>query len=244
MKKTTLWLTTIILAVLLLFDSACACEHYETIYFIEDLVLEGKKNPQVGIPGYTGDLCCPDCGEVCIPGTVIPALQPEAELPASDDRDTGNRPRPQPEPQVQPESPVQPETPVQPEQPSGSSGQAQSENPGIQQPSAISGPSETQNTSSGSLPQAAPDRSAPAQTLPSGTTSSSSGRTGKQQTPSSDGFQQQPAVNHPLPPEGKFSWKFPYRRKKLNPQPGIRAEAAGILVWPVPASPFQTLWGN
>ena len=36
----------------------------------------------------------------------------------------------------------------------------------------------------------------------------------------------------------RFSKDFPYRRVKMNPEPGIRAEAAGILIWPVPASPL------
>lgn len=37
---------------------------------------------------------------------------------------------------------------------------------------------------------------------------------------------------------------FPYRRVKMKPRPGIRAEAAGILLWPVNGTPFQSLYND
>ena len=42
----------------------------------------------------------------------------------------------------------------------------------------------------------------------------------------------------------RFSKQYPFRRVRMNPIPGIRAEAAGILVWPRPASPFQQMLGE
>ena len=38
-----------------------------------------------------------------------------------------------------------------------------------------------------------------------------------------------------------FSKKYPFRRVRMNPVPGIQAEAAGVLVWPRPASPLQQI---
>jgi hypothetical protein len=37
---------------------------------------------------------------------------------------------------------------------------------------------------------------------------------------------------------------FPYRRVKMKPRPGIRAEAAGILLWPAYGTPFQSLYND
>jgi len=37
---------------------------------------------------------------------------------------------------------------------------------------------------------------------------------------------------------------FPYRRIKMKPKQGIRAEAAGILLWPVYGTPFQSLYND
>ena len=38
-----------------------------------------------------------------------------------------------------------------------------------------------------------------------------------------------------------FSEKYPYRRVKMTPQKGIRAKAAGILIWPSVQTPFQQM---
>ena len=40
------------------------------------------------------------------------------------------------------------------------------------------------------------------------------------------------------------SENYPYRRVLMHPEPGIRAEAAGTLLWPLPSSPFQQLLNN
>ena len=41
-----------------------------------------------------------------------------------------------------------------------------------------------------------------------------------------------------------FSRQYPYRRVRMQPEEGIYAEAAGILIWPVPASPFRKLFDD
>ena len=37
---------------------------------------------------------------------------------------------------------------------------------------------------------------------------------------------------------------FPFRRVKMKPKPGLRAEAAGELLWPVYGTPFQNLYND
>ena len=38
-----------------------------------------------------------------------------------------------------------------------------------------------------------------------------------------------------------FSERYPFRRVKMNPEPGIRADAAGTPVWPKAVSPLQQM---
>ncbi len=44
--------------------------------------------------------------------------------------------------------------------------------------------------------------------------------------------------------ENQNTRTFPYRRVKMKPRPGIRAEAAGILLWPAFGTPFQSLYND
>ena len=37
---------------------------------------------------------------------------------------------------------------------------------------------------------------------------------------------------------------FPFRRIKMHPVPGLRAEAAGLLLWPVYGTPFQNIYND
>ena len=37
---------------------------------------------------------------------------------------------------------------------------------------------------------------------------------------------------------------FPFRRVKMKPKPGLRAEAAGELLWPVYGTPFQNIYND
>lgn len=44
------------------------------------------------------------------------------------------------------------------------------------------------------------------------------------------------------PPEREhFSENYPFRRVRMNPDPGIRAPAAGILIWPKETTPMQKM---
>ena len=106
MKKTILRVLAFLpAAVLLLTMAASACEHYPEEVSEAELIPSGYAEPGVGVPGYTGDLLCPVCGEVCIPGKTSPAKQPEAPHPASNDgeTETPSMPKPKPEPQPEPE---------------------------------------------------------------------------------------------------------------------------------------------
>ena len=47
--------------------------------------------------------------------------------------------------------------------------------------------------------------------------------------------------DNPGPVRQRFSTRYPWRRVRMTPQEGIKAPAAGILVWPAPASPFQQM---
>lgn len=231
MKKTILRILAFLpAAVLLLAAAASACEHYPEEVSESELIPSGYAEPGVGVPGYTGDLLCPVCGEVCIPGKTIPAKQPEAPHPASNDGETETLPKPQPKPEPQPEPEPQ-GSQDGPEAPSDSGGVTYAE-PGANDTPAASSPS--------AIPVA------PAVQAPAAPASSSGGNrypnySGRNNPPSGGKQQEEPKAELP---EGRFSYRFPYRRVRLRPAEGIRAEAAGDLIWPVPRSPFQTLWGD
>ena len=42
----------------------------------------------------------------------------------------------------------------------------------------------------------------------------------------------------------RFSVLYPYRRVKMDPRPGIQAEFAGELIWPIIGTPFLDLLGD
>ena len=52
-----------------------------------------------------------------------------------------------------------------------------------------------------------------------------------------------PSAGNPGQASGRkhFSEQFPFRRIRMNPEPGIRAEAAGSRIWPRAASPLQQM---
>jgi len=230
MRKRIILLAVLLPAVLLLQPQpATACEHYPDIYTVDELILQGYVEPQVGVPGYSGDFCCPDpdCGEVCIPGYELPAKQPEAPQPAEDD--DPEEPD-DPEKPGEPEKPEEPEGPQEPDEPDAQPASGQEE-PGT-------GPQEKEEPPK--QPQIAPDR-------PASKPSSSAAASTEKQTQSTQSKQtstvKEETTENPLP-EGRFSRKYPWRRVKFRRIRRARAEAAGELLWKAPSTPFQTWLGE
>ncbi len=55
------------------------CIHHNEDGVPYPLFPQGYIPPHIGVPGYTGDLCCTNCGAIVIRGSEIPALSPENE---------------------------------------------------------------------------------------------------------------------------------------------------------------------
>ena len=143
-------------------------------------------------------------------------------LPGKDDNDQpGEVPQSEvpvvpPEQPVQPETPAGPEMPVQPEQPVQPEAPAQQEEPVLP---AVQEPSGDPVAPAEELPAVpVPDEPETGNESPAGETGSA-------------GVFRRP----------RFSRDYPYRRIKMKPEENIRAEAAGTLIWPVAASPFQKM---
>lgn len=177
MSRRILFFLTAAVLILLPFCPAMACEHYDTGQVTgSQLVRRGYTAPQVGVPGYSGDLCCPTCGAVIFGGKELPALEPpggpgtQGDPPASDPETN------------KPSATVKPAA--------------------TKKPSATRKPSGTkQNGAKATDPPAAPERTV-------------------------------------------FSSAYPYRRVRMTPEAGIRAEFAGEPVRYGTLSPFQSLFGN
>ena len=129
MKKRVLCLLAAAVAALLILPSpARACDHTDEDGEPLKYVRSGYVAPQIGVPGFSGDLCCPKCGAVVIPGATLPALEKPAG--AAEGSEPKNQPEPSgKEPSVQPQEPAQPETPAQPEAPTQPETPAQPEAP-------------------------------------------------------------------------------------------------------------------
>ena len=250
MKKRALcFLTAAVLLLLLPCASpADGCDH---VTRPSEWILQGYVDPQPGVPGYSGDFCCPICGAVKKKGQPIAALDiedPEPDAPAEPDPpaepaapaepETPAEPEAPVEP-VQPENPEQPETPEQPTEPESPVQPTEPEQPVIPaqpetpvQPAEPESPPLPETPAEAELPPVVPEppaeESAPAAD-PASDPADSSG-TGN------------PPRKEPAPKERKrFSDLYPYRRVKMNPEPGLRAEAAGILLWPAAGSPLQQM---
>ena len=145
-------------------------------------------------------------------------------LPGKDDNDQPGEDPQSEVPVVLPEQPVQPETPAEPEQPVQPAQPVQPETPAepeapvlpaVQEPSDVPAAPEEELPA---VPVPEPDEPAPGDETSSGGT----GSAGSFRRP-------------------RFSKDYPYRRIKMKPEENIRAEAAGTLIWPVAASPFQKI---
>ena len=109
--------------------------------------------------------------------------------------------------------PEKPETPVQPKQPADAA---------PAQPGQSSGPAKPETPVSFPDPgNSKTEQPAARESKPAGTKTNKSG-------------------NRSVAPK-RFSADYPYRRVRMAPVPGIRAEAAGTLVRPKAVSPFQKM---
>ena len=236
MKRCFLYLAAVLLLLPLFSASALTpCAHYPGEVTDEELEEVNRIPPREGIDGSV-DLCCPICHQV-VDSTVLPALPVSAEHPVSSDEENppAQEPAAQPEPAAPPEPDVQPEPPAaaQPENPAQPAPQeapaSGTGSSGAAVPSG--GGSDSQNASA---PPGAADVTANEQPQSGGT--GGAGRTGR--TGSSGG-----GGNGSAEETGKGQ-TFPFRRVKMKPKPGIRAEAAGELLWPVHGTPFQVLFSE
>ena len=193
-----------------------------------------------------------------------PEARPEPETPAqpAEEAEPEKPETPaQPEPPAQPETPAQtgeqaeeekPVTPAQPEaqaEPAAApeeavvpanpgKADAEAEKPAEPETPAVIAAGEESRAET--VPEAEPEplpepvpetvsESTPSVVIPTGAEGSSASPGGDQQTATTPGARE------------RFSKRYPWRRVRMTPQPGIQAPAAGVLVWPVPASPFQQL---
>ena len=166
-KRVFCFLTAAVMLLLLLPAPALACDHTDEDGEPLKYVKKGYVAPQIGKPGYSGDLCCPKCGAVVIPGAALPAL----EEPAGPSGGSDPMEKPKPQATAKPKATKKP-APKNPSKPAGSTAVPESVTAGRE----------------------------------------------------------------------RFSPDYPYRRVRMQPSEGIRAEAAGILVWPAAASPFQRMF--
>ena len=212
MKRRILCFLTAALLAAVLPVSGSACEHYNVTVWTRDLVTKGYVDPQIGVSGYSGDLCCPVCGEVIIPGKQLPPREDPAGVSGGSGKPAEPGNTEQHETPAKPEEPVLPEKPVQPT--------VQTRKPA--QPENREKPEKTVKPKDTAQPKttARPDKNGKSAGRPSGGNKQVSGAEKRE----------------------RFSTQFPYRRVKMQPEAGIRAEGAGVLLWPVAVSPFQSLF--
>ena len=222
MKKRALcFLTAAVLLLLLPCASpADGCDH---VTKPSEWILQGYVDPQPGIPGYSGDFCCPVCGAVKQRGQQIAPqeiVEPEPDAPASEPDPPADIPSGQEEePPAEPDQPVTPPQPQEPEAPPAEP--AQPDTP----PAA-----EAQEELPPVIQEQPPEESAPAEQPANPPASKPS--TGNPP-------RKKPAATQ----RERFSAAYPYRRVKMTPAPGLCAEAAGVPLGPA-GSPLQQLLGN
>ena len=182
MKKRLLCLLTAAMLILLILPiPAMACDHTDENGEPLKYVKKGYVAPQIGKQGFSGDLCCPKCGAVVIPGKTLAALE-EPAGPGS----TGQTEKPKqtaaPGPTKVPKITDKPKTTAKPKN-------TQRPSPGAKKPA-----------KQGGTPEAEPVK------------------------------------------RERFSLRYPYRRIRMQMNEDLLAESAGILIWPVAGSPFQSLF--
>lgn len=226
MKKRALcFLTAAVLLLLLPCASpADGCDH---VTKPSEWIPQGYVDPQPGVPGYSGDLCCPVCGAVKQRGQQIAPLPLDDEnaektdiLPENEEGGYELVPA-EPATPAEPAAPAEPEAPAAPEAPAQPAAPAEPAQPDT--PPAA----EAQEELPPVIQEQPPEESAPAD-QPANPPANKP-NTGNQP-------RKKPATTQ----RERFSAAYPYRRVKMTPAPGLRAEAAGTPLG-APASPLQQL---
>ncbi len=254
------------------------CVHYMDNVMPGDLVWEGRIQPTETEAGYSGDGYCPFCHALCETGYSIPPLgggdasgsetpsgnpdpapaDPPAEQPVVPASEPDPQPAPAPEPAVLPPdnpAPAPAEQPILPPSEPAESNAAPAKTESLpyvppstdstgNAPAADQGGASSGGSSSGS----GAESSAPASSGGSSGASDGSGSPSSGSSSPANARRTRDLKRFPI-----FSSRFPYRRLRLYVPPELRgtfrAEAVGILLWPLPESndsstPLNSLLGN
>lgn len=246
---------------------ALACVHTDSGEVVDEDLVEANLIPaQPGVAGSV-DIICPLCREV-IEHIVFAPLPAEAEHPASSDAEippvsapaaeqetvpeqtSQQESSPQPEQPAQPAQPAQPEAPVQPVTPAEP---AQPEAPASRSDGSAAVPAaDTGSSSPAAAPAAEPPKAQEVTAnVPPETASAAGGGGTAAGTGSSGGGAARQGGRAKISGGGEEAavpaekpQTFPFRRMKMKPKPGIRAEAAGERLWPVYGTPFQNIYND
>ena len=197
----------------------------------------------------------PASSDVEIPPVSAPAGQQETIQEQTSQQESSTQSEQPAEPAepaqpAQPEEPVKPAQPVQPAQPARPEAPAQPVTPAEpEQPEApvsrSGGSAAVPAVDTGSSSPAADPVSEPPKAqevtvnVPPETASAAGGGAARQGGRAKiSGGRKEAAV------PAEKTQAFPFRRMKMKPKPGIRAEAAGELLWPVYGTPFQNIYND
>lgn len=186
-----------------------------------------------------------------------PAAQSEAPQKAEAAAESPAKPEAPAQPEAAPvraaesEAPVKAEAPPETESSAGAEVSAQSENP-LPQAAGTETAATAAADAGGAAQQAvkadppkAQDVTANVAPQQTGGTAGGGGSTGSAGRKSTNTARVNAVGGEDTPAEEKKNIRtFPYRRVRMKPRPGIRAEAAGILLWPAFGTPFQSLYND
>lgn len=186
-----------------------------------------------------------------------PAAQSEAPQKAEAAAESPAKPEAPAQPEAAPvraaesEAPVKAEAPPETESSAGAEVSAQSENP-LPQAAGTETAATAAADAGGAAQQAvkadppkAQDVTANVAPQQTGGTAGGGGSTGSAGRKSTNTARVNAVGGEDTPTEEKKNIRtFPYRRVRMKPRPGIRAEAAGILLWPAFGTPFQSLYND
>ena len=226
-KRALCFLLAAVLILMLLPVSVLACDHCDEDGEPLKYVLKGAVSPDIGKPGYSGDYCCPQCGAVVIPGWTLPALE-EPSGPAGDK-----------EPAGKPEQTATPKTTAKPTEKPTADPTAVPKQTITSEPAPA--PKQTEVPK---VPDSSGKTKAPKQTAKPGKKEKPGGSKKKDPAAKTQPKQDVYHSETGTPRWEQFSRLYPYRRVMMQPAENIRAEGAGILLWPAAASPFQSIFSN